>query len=170
MKKIKYNNIAILSYGRKGSTRCPNKVLRKFDKTTVVDIILKKFDKNELLGTAFILKFSASIISILLIYFNIFQFEDSEIRNLSLIIVFTLIFQNFNIIDVFFQANVISKFAVISNLIVSIFSSIIKLSLVYYEMSLVFFAYSIVFDSLMISYSDFLVRRGHCTPKFIAVQ
>ena len=39
--KIKYSNIAILSYGRKGSTRCPNKLLRKFDKTTVVDIILK---------------------------------------------------------------------------------------------------------------------------------
>ena len=47
MKKIKYNNIAILSYGRKGSTRCPNKLLRKFDKTTVVDIILKKFEKFE---------------------------------------------------------------------------------------------------------------------------
>jgi O-antigen/teichoic acid export membrane protein len=117
----------------------------------VKELSLKKFDKNELLGTAFILKFAASIISILLIYFNIFQFEDSEIRNLTLIIVFTLIFQNFNLIDVFFQANVISKFAVISNLIVSIFSSIIKLSLVYYEMSLVFFAYSIVFDSLMMA-------------------
>lgn len=117
----------------------------------VKELSLKKYDKNELLGTAFILKFIASIISILLIYFNIFQFENSEIRNLTLIIVFTLIFQNFNIIDVFFQANVISKFAVISNLIVSIFSSIVKLILVYYEMSLVFFAYSIVFDSLIMA-------------------
>ena len=36
------NNIGIFSYGRKQSQRCPNKMLRPFDDTTLVDIILKK--------------------------------------------------------------------------------------------------------------------------------
>ena len=35
-------NIGIFSYGRKGSQRCPNKMLRPFAGTTVVDILLRK--------------------------------------------------------------------------------------------------------------------------------
>ncbi len=38
----KINRISIVSYGRKGSKRCPNKLLRKFNKTTIVDILLSK--------------------------------------------------------------------------------------------------------------------------------
>ena len=37
-----YNNIGIFSYGRKGSERCPNKMLRTFGDTTIVDILLNK--------------------------------------------------------------------------------------------------------------------------------
>jgi len=45
---MNYNkNIAIISYGRKGSKRCPNKLLRKFTDTTVIDILLKKFTNFE---------------------------------------------------------------------------------------------------------------------------
>ncbi len=43
MTKLEFKNIAIVSYGRKGSTRCPNKLLRKFNNTSIVEILLKKF-------------------------------------------------------------------------------------------------------------------------------
>ena len=36
------NNIGIFSYGRKQSQRCPNKMLRPFGNTTLVDILLNK--------------------------------------------------------------------------------------------------------------------------------
>lgn len=49
-KKIDLTNhkdISIFSYGRKNSQRCPNKLLRKFDNTTVVDILLKKLGQYD---------------------------------------------------------------------------------------------------------------------------
>jgi|TARA_B100000315_G_C14593011_1_gene596978 CMP-N-acetylneuraminic acid synthetase len=36
------NKIGIFSYGRKGSQRCPNKMLRPFSGTTILDILLNK--------------------------------------------------------------------------------------------------------------------------------
>jgi CMP-N-acetylneuraminic acid synthetase len=38
------NNIGIFSYGRKGSQRCPNKMLRPFAATTILDILLNKLN------------------------------------------------------------------------------------------------------------------------------
>jgi spore coat polysaccharide biosynthesis protein SpsF (cytidylyltransferase family) len=46
---LKENNIGVCSYGRKQSQRCPNKMLRTFGDTTVVDILLSKlahFEEN----------------------------------------------------------------------------------------------------------------------------
>jgi len=39
---ISENNIGIFSYGRKQSQRCPNKMLRPFGNTTLVNILLEK--------------------------------------------------------------------------------------------------------------------------------
>ena len=39
---LKKNSIGIFSYGRKQSQRCPNKLLRPFGNTTLVDILLSK--------------------------------------------------------------------------------------------------------------------------------
>ncbi len=36
------HNIGIFSYGRKQSQRCPNKMLRDFDQTTIADVLLEK--------------------------------------------------------------------------------------------------------------------------------
>lgn len=46
MKKIfKEKNIAVFSYGRTQSQRCPNKMLRDFGGTSVADILLSKFSE-----------------------------------------------------------------------------------------------------------------------------
>ena len=45
------HNIGIFSYGRTQSQRCPNKMLRGFDQTTIADILLKKF--SEIGGNTF---------------------------------------------------------------------------------------------------------------------
>ena len=45
MEIINHPKIAVFSYGRKNSQRCPNKLLRKFYNTTVLDIFLNKLNK-----------------------------------------------------------------------------------------------------------------------------
>jgi CMP-N-acetylneuraminic acid synthetase len=42
---IKYKDIGIFSFGRKGSFRVKNKLLKKFGNTTLTDIVLKKLKK-----------------------------------------------------------------------------------------------------------------------------
>ena len=39
------NSIGVFSYARKNSERCPNKILRNFGNTTILDILLNKFSQ-----------------------------------------------------------------------------------------------------------------------------
>jgi O-antigen/teichoic acid export membrane protein len=119
-----------------------------------IDVILvreltkNKENSNKLLGTAFFLKLLTSLVAICIIFvINIF-IEDKEAILLTNIIAFILIFQSINTIDAYFQANVISKYTALANLVAFVFSSVLKLMLIYFEVDLIYFAYALVFDGI----------------------
>lgn len=116
--------------------------------------LVKNPDKKDiLLGTAFYLTLVSSLLSILVIIgFNSLLLEDDESSILTIIIAFTIIFQNLNmIIDNYFQYKVLSKYIVYCGSIGFLSSSILKVILIYFEADLICFAYALLFDSILLS-------------------
>lgn len=122
------------------------------DTILVRELTKNKEDSSKLLGTAFFLKLFASFIAISVIFIINMFIQDKEAILLTNIIAFILIFQSFSTIDTFFQANVISKYSVLANTVTFIFSSLVKLMLIYVEADLIYFAYALVFDAIAISF------------------
>ena len=118
------------------------------DAILVREITKNKKNSNKLLGTAFFLKLLTSLVAICIIFVVNMFMEDQEAILLTNIIAFTLIFQSIKTIDVYFQANVISKYTALMNLVAFVFSSMLKLMLIYFEMDLIYFAYALVFDGV----------------------
>jgi O-antigen/teichoic acid export membrane protein len=108
--------------------------------------------QNILLGTFFYLTFSASILSIVIIFGINYFIDDDTSKLLIYIISFSVIFQNLNlIIDNYFQYKVLSKYIVYCSTIGFISSSSVKIILIYFEADLIYFAYALLFDSIVLS-------------------
>ncbi|CAA6820135.1 MAG: Putative polysaccharide biosynthesis protein [uncultured Sulfurovum sp.] len=125
--------------------------------TLGIDVILvreltkNKGNSNKLIGTAFFSKVFISIIAIFIIFILNMFMTDKEAVLLTNIIAFILLFQSINTIDTFFQANVISKHSVLANTIAFMFSSLMKIILIYLEADLIYFAYVLLLDSIFIA-------------------
>ena len=107
---------------------------------------------NILMGTAFILKIAGALITLLLLALSIgFTSNDSYTNTLIFIIASATIFQSLNVIDYYFQSQVLSKYVVYANTIMLLISSIIKITLIVFEASLIFFVYTVVIDSIVLA-------------------
>jgi O-antigen/teichoic acid export membrane protein len=117
-------------------------------------ILVRELVKNEknsavLLGTTFILKFAGAILAISLIFISsYFTSNDQNINVMILIVATTIIFSSFNVIDLYFQAKVKSKYVVYANIVVLTCSSIIKILLILSNASLYAFIWVLLFDSV----------------------
>ncbi|MCJ8325306.1 MAG: flippase [Rhizobiales bacterium] len=118
-------------------------------------ILTRELTKNKsetdlILGTAIVLKLVASVLAFLCIVGANIYIDDDKASRLTNIIAFTIFFQSINLgIDTYFQANIISKYSSISKTVVYILSTILKLSLIYFEAELIYFAYVLVFDAII---------------------
>ncbi|EGQ7794243.1 flippase [Vibrio parahaemolyticus] len=119
----------------------------------VVRELVKKEDCNaEILATTFVLKvFGASSALLLLCIALILFFISNEIKLISLIMGVTFLFQTSNVIKLYFQSIVKSKYFVIANIISVIISAIIKIILILSNAPLIDFAKVFLFDSLSLS-------------------
>jgi O-antigen/teichoic acid export membrane protein len=122
------------------------------DTIVIRELVDKKLKENELIGTAFYMKLmgAAIVFVILLIAINIMNANSIE-KNMILIIAFSTVFQSFNVIDMYFQSKVMSKFVVFSNSIMLFIGSIIKVLLIINEASLIYFAWAVLLDSLILT-------------------
>ena len=117
----------------------------------VRELVNDKEKNDRLIGTALLMKLVTSTIAIAIIFIINLSIEDKEAVYLTNIIAFTLIFQSLNSLDTYFQANVISKYSVLLNLIAFLVSSFVKLGLIFFKVQLIYFAYAIIFDSFVVS-------------------
>jgi len=122
------------------------------DGIVVRELVKDKSRRDELIGTAFWLKVMGAfgVLLILAVAVN-FTSNDTYTNTLVFIIASATIFQSFNVVDMYFQAKVMSKFVVYANIISLFISSLVKISLLLNEAPLIAFAWVVLFDSIILA-------------------
>ncbi|MEM8898719.1 MAG: flippase [Bacteroidota bacterium] len=119
------------------------------DSIIVRDLVRYPEKKDQLLGTTFGLKFVGVIIMIgIIAAYSLLGRNDSYTNVLIYIIAFAELFNAFKVIEYYYQSRVESKFIVKIQVLQMIFTSVIKLWLVYIEADLIWFAVMVLFDTL----------------------
>jgi len=122
------------------------------DKIIIRELIKQNEKSDILLGTAFFIKICGAISVFLIILLVLYFTSNDNLTSLMIIIITSgLIFQSFNVIDLYFQSKVLSKFVVFSNSIALFTSSIIKIILLINEASLISFAIIIIIDNFILA-------------------
>ena len=148
------------------------------DSIVVRELVKNESKSNELIGTAFYLKLMGAILTLLVLAIATYFTSNDRYTNLLVFIIASAtIFQAFNVVDMYFQSRVLSKYVVFSNIISLFISSIVKITLILINAPLVAFAWAILFDSIVLvlgfiyfflKYSTIVVRKIHFS-KLIAV-
>lgn len=106
--------------------------------------------KNELLGTSFFLKVTASAMAMILIFISTYIIKaDSITRLLILINSFTLIFGAFGVIGYFFQARVQAKYQAISLILVTLVLSSLKILVIFFNKGIIYFAFVFFLENIL---------------------
>lgn len=125
---------------------------------------LHQYPKNRdtILGTSFLLKTSAGLLCLPLIYIAWLFFPLSDIPYLFILILsFGGVFQSLTIIDAYFQSEVKSKYIMQVQIVGNLLSAIIKLLLIFhFKAALIYFVYAYVFDILLVSIGYLIVYKN----------
>lgn len=133
------------------------------DGIVIRELVKDKKKTDVLIGTAFSLKFcGAFLVLFLLILATNFTSNDTTTNTLIFIIASSTIFQSFNVIDFYFQSNVLSRYIVFANTFCLFISSIIKVALILNKAPLIMFAYTVLLDSIILAmgYLFFYFKDG----------
>ena len=123
------------------------------DGIVVREIVKLPQQRGTLLGTSFLLKVAGAFVMWLMIFIASFFTKNDVLTNtLIAIITFGVIFQAFNVIDFNFQAEVKSKYVVHSQFVQLIFSSFIKLVLIFNKLPLIWFAAVYCLDAAILAF------------------
>ena len=121
------------------------------------DVVIRELVKNpeqreELLGTSFLLKIVGAVLMWLVIILTV-PFTNNDIQTNSFIMIISLgvVFQAFNVIDFNFQATVKSKYVVYAQFVQLIVSSIVKLLLIINEAALIWFVSVYCLDAIILA-------------------
>lgn len=114
------------------------------------DLIKYPEKRDELLGSTFFLKLTGSFLALFLIVL-ILPFTDNNLYTavLILIIAFSLIFQPFNVINLYFQSRLLSKYPSIISLAIVAILSILKIIFVIIKVNLIYFAIIFLAEAIL---------------------
>jgi len=122
------------------------------DGIVVRELVKDESRRDELIGTAFYLKLIGAIAVLIVLAVAIqFTSNDHYTNVLVFIIASATIFQAFNVVDMYFQAKVLSKYVVYANVISLFVSSIVKIVLILTDAPLLAFAWATLFDSVVLA-------------------
>lgn len=122
------------------------------DQIIVRNLVNLSDQKSVLLGTGLMLRILGASISWLIIFLVIRScLIDQKTTMLIFVVSFSLFFQSFNIIDLYFQSKVLSRDVVIAQVAQSILSFFIKLSFIVFHADLFWFAVAILLDAIILS-------------------
>jgi O-antigen/teichoic acid export membrane protein len=115
--------------------------------------IVKNEDKADvLMGTAFMMKVVGALVTmILIIVASYFTLNDVSTNLLIIIVSAGMLFNSFNVIDLYFQSKVLSRYVVYSKVIILLFSSAIKIVLILNEADLSAFVWVVLLDSVALA-------------------
>jgi len=122
------------------------------DSIVIRELVKNPVKRDIILGTAFALKlFGAFLVLCALLVTLTLLSIDIKTKALVLIIASATVFQSFNVIDFYFQSQVLSRFVVFSNALVLLLSSLLKVFLIIKGAPLIAFAYVFFFDSVVLA-------------------
>ncbi len=122
------------------------------DGIVVRELVKHPQKENELLSTAFYLKLMGAVLTLVILYIAIhFTSNDHYTNVLIFIIASATIFQSFNVIDMYFQSKVMSKYVVYANITSLFISSLVKITLILLNAPLIAFAWVVLFDSFVLA-------------------
>ena len=123
------------------------------DGIVVRELVKLPRQRDKLLGTSFLLKVAGALVMWLAILIALFFTKNDVLTNTIIaIIAFGVIFQAFNVIDFNFQAEVKSKYVVRSQFVQLVFSSFIKLVLIFNKLPLIWFAAVYCLDAAILAF------------------
>jgi len=123
------------------------------DGATVHELITKKKPKNEVLGSAFWIRIIFGITIIFLSNLGLLIFKgDYFLSAIVFIISLGIIFQAFEVIDLYFQSTLQFKKIINARVISLFFSTLIKVFFLYYKFGIIYIASSFMFDSLILAF------------------
>ena len=131
-------------------------------------IVIRELVKDEsrrdfLLGTSFVLKLIGAIVALALVSIAIyFTSTDNLTRLMVILIAASLIFQSFNVVDLYFQSKVVSKFSVFAQVFSTTLSGLLKVYLIITKASVIYFAAMAIFDMATIG-AGYIYFYKKCT-------
>ena len=122
------------------------------DGIVVRELVKDETRRDELIGTAFWLKLIGAIAVLIILAIAVnFTSNDTYANTLVFIIASATIFQAFNVVDMYFQSQVMGKYIVYANIISLFLSSIVKIALILNDAPLIAFAWTVLFDSSVLA-------------------
>ena len=121
------------------------------------DVVVRELVKNpeqreELLGTSFLLKIVGAILMWVVIILTVpFTNNDIQTNSFIMIIALGVVFQAFNVIDFNFQATVKLKYVVYAQFVQLIVSSIVKIMLIINKATLIWFVSVYCLDAMILA-------------------
>jgi len=132
------------------------------DTIVVKSLIEHEAERDNILGTSFILKLVGAIFSILILLVISNVVHQSQQEELILIFSFSILFLAFSVIDFYFQSKVLSRFSVYASVFSIVVSILIKLTLILYRAPLSAFVCVLLLEIIIVSlgYLFFYFRNG----------
>jgi O-antigen/teichoic acid export membrane protein len=122
------------------------------DQIVIRNLVQDSETKKNILGTAFLLKISVSLFLLFIICIAVqLTSSDNRIKILIMILALCILFQSFNVIDFFFQSQVIAKFSSYAKFGAMFGSSMIKAWLIYIQAPLLWFAWTFVLENALLA-------------------
>ena len=123
--------------------------------------------RDTYLGTAFWLKvFGAFLVMVIMVAIVPFTSNDSTTNTFIFIIAAGLVFQSFEVVEFYFQSQVLAKIVSICKVIQLALSSLIKVYLVLTQAELLYFVLVTAFDALSLAISYFIAYKIRKNPTF----
>jgi len=108
--------------------------------------------EQKILSTVFILKLIGALFTLLILAAAVMLTSNDNYTNMLIFIIASaVVFKSFNIIDLYFQARVLSKYVVFANMFSLLLSSLLKICLIWMKAPLEAFAWVILFDSIVLA-------------------
>ena len=122
------------------------------DSIVIRELVNNRNKQEELIATAFWLKFSGAVAVIIMIIMviNFISLSTQEVM-LIFIMASSIIFKSFDVVDFYFRSHVLSKYVVFTKISALLLSGALKIVLILNESSLIYFAWLYVFDSIVIA-------------------
>jgi len=122
------------------------------DGIVVRELVKTPERRDVLLGTSFILKLIGAFVSLMLLGTAIFlNITTKNTAIIMMLIGSATVFQAFNVIDIYFQSKVLSKYVVFAQAISMVVVNGVKVALILNKASLVWFAGVVGVEALLIS-------------------